>query len=206
MTTTVRPCSGRRSSQASSSRRRRDLADHDQRRRLDRLALDRRRDRPEGRGDGPLSRPGAAFDRRRGLLGIATAGDQRRRVLAQPFDAHVEDERAGEAASAGQSSAVSALLGILVAGDEGDGGGVVAVGHRDAGVGGGGDAGGDAGDDLERDAGRRAALRASSPPRPKTNGSPPLSRTTLLPAFAALDQPSPISSCGTVGTPGCLPT
>ena len=56
-------------------------ADDDQRRGADLLALDRRRDRPQGRGHGPLSGPGSTFDRGSGLLGIAPGGDQRRRVL-----------------------------------------------------------------------------------------------------------------------------
>ena len=56
------------------------------------------------------------------------------------------------------------LLGVLVAGDEGDRRGVVAVGDRDPGVGGGGDPGGDPGDDLELDPGRaqRLALLAAA--------------------------------------------
>ena len=46
-----------------------DRADDDQRRRLDRLALDRLGDRPQGRGDGALAGQRAAFDRRGGLVG-----------------------------------------------------------------------------------------------------------------------------------------
>ena len=65
----------------------------------------------------------------------------------------------GNAASAGQSSADSGFAGFLVAGDERDGGGELAVGHRDAGVGGSGDARGDARHDLERDAGLQAHER-----------------------------------------------
>ena len=74
-----------------------DRADDDQRRGADLLALDRGGDRPQGRDDGALAGPGAAFDRGGRLVGVAPGGDQRRRVLGQPFDAHVEDERAGEA-------------------------------------------------------------------------------------------------------------
>src|SRR4029077_5577039 len=194
--------------------------------RLDRLALHGRRDRPEGRTHGPLPGPGAAFDRRRGLLRIAAGGDQRGGVLAQPFDAHVEDERAGEGGECVPVECRLRLLRVLVAGDEGDRGGVVAVGDGDPGVGGRGDPGGHAGDDLELDPGRAqrfallgaaaedervAALpphHAAPPwrPRRKPTGSPPFSRTTLRPARAASISRSPISSWGTEGTPGCLPT
>ena len=38
------------------------------------------------------------------------------------------------------------------------------------------------------DARPRAARCASSPPRPKTNGSPPFSRTTTLPGARVLDE------------------
>ncbi len=75
--------------------------------------------------------------------------------------------------------ALSVLRRVLVAGDDGERRGHPAVGDGDAGVGGHGDGRGDAGHDLERDAGR-ASASASSPPRPKTKGSPPLSRTTRL--------------------------
>ena len=43
------------------------------------------------------------------------------------------------------------LRGVLVAGEDGDLGGVLAVGNGDAGVGGGGEDGADAGDDFERE-------------------------------------------------------
>ena len=46
---------------------------------------------------------------------------------------------------------------------------------------------------------------ASSPPRPNTNGSPPLRRTTRRPARASSTSSVEISSCGT-GRPGRLPT
>ncbi len=154
---------------------------------------------------GPLPRPGAAFDRRRGLLGIAPAGDQRRGVLAQPFDPHVEDERAGEGGEGRPVERRLGLLGILVAGDEGDRGGVVAVGDRDAGVGGRGDPGGDPGDDLELDPGgaQRFALLAAAAEDERVAALQP---HDAPPAFAASISRSPISSCGTEGTPGCLPT
>ena len=80
----------------------------------------------------------------------------------QGLDAHVEDERAREACQRLPVQHRLRLVGILVAGDEGDGAGGVAVGDGDAGVGGRGDACGDAGHDLVADAGRAAGPR---PPR-----------------------------------------
>ena len=106
----------------------------------------------------------AAFDRRRGLVGVAAGGDQGRGVVAQALDAHVEDERAGEAGERLPVERALLLLGVLVAGDEGDRGGVVAVGDRDAGVGAGRDAGRDPRHDLELDPGlaQRLALLAAA--------------------------------------------
>jgi hypothetical protein len=43
-----------------------------------------------------------------------------------------------------------------------------------------------------------AKASASSPPRPKTNGSPPLSRTTRRPRRAWVINSALISSCGSV--------
>ncbi len=139
-------------------------ADHDQRRGADPLAPHRLGQRGERRGDGPLARHRAALDRRRGLLGVAPGLDQRRGVLGQPLDAHVEDEGAREGGERPPVERRLGLLGVLVAGHEGDRGGVVAVGDRDPGVGGGGDAGGHAGHDLELDPGlaQRLALLAAA--------------------------------------------
>ena len=53
-------------------------------------------------------------------------------------------------------------------------------------------------------AGTHAAT--SSPPRPKTNGSPPLRRTTVFPASAASTISSLDPGWGTVWWPGRLPT
>jgi hypothetical protein len=41
-----------------------------------------------------------------------------------------------------------------------------------------------------------ASAEASSPPRPKTNGSPPLSLTTRFPARASAISSALISDCG----------
>ncbi len=148
----------------------------------------------------------AALDRRRRLVGVAAGLDQRRRVLGQPFDAHVEDEGAGEGGERLPVERRLGLLGILVAGDEGDRGGVVAVGDRDPGVGGRGDPGGDAGDDLELDPGlaQRFALLAAAAEDERVAALQP--HDAACPARAASISRSPISSCGTDGTPGCLPT
>jgi len=47
---------------------------------------------------------------------------------------------------------------------------------------------------------------ASSPPRPNTNGSPPLRRTTRLPARACSSSRRCVSSCGNCGPSPSLPT
>ena len=47
---------------------------------------------------------------------------------------------------------------------------------------------------------------ASSPPRPKTNGSPPLRRTTDLPSRAIATIRRSVSSCSIATDPGALPT
>ena len=111
----------------------------------------------------------------------------------------------GKRASASQSSAVSAFSGILVAGDEGDRGGVVAVGHRDAGVGARRDPAGDAGHDLELDSGlaQRFPLLAATAEDERIAALQP---HHALPRPRRLDQLSPISAWGTDGLPGALPT
>ncbi len=102
------------------------------------------------------------------------------------------------------SRSVSACR-IFVPGDERDGARQPALRHRDARVGGRRDAGGDAGHDLERHPAARSAC-ASSPPRPKTNGSPPFSRTTVRPDRACSTSRRVVSSCGTCSPPPTLPT
>jgi hypothetical protein len=47
---------------------------------------------------------------------------------------------------------------------------------------------------------------ASSPPRPNTNGSPPLSRTTVRSPVPYWTSSRSISSCGICGPPPILPT
>ena len=199
-------------------------ADDDNRRGADSFAFYRGGDRPQRRCDGALPGHRAALDRRRGLVPVTAGLDQRRRVLGHPLDAHVEDEGAGEA---GQGFGVEChlpLLGIPVAGDEGDRGGVVAVGDRDPRVGGGGDAGGHAGDDLELDPGgaQRLALLAAPPEDERVAA---LQADDAAPARAASISRSLISPCGTelqwrwadfppyrrifgpsAGCAGCLPT
>ena len=188
VTTTRLPCSGRRSSQAIASRR----AATGPKSRIagarEAGLGDRAGQLGEGRGDrsagpGCVPRSIAAA----GSAGSRPAAARRSAITRQVLDPHVEDERAGKARERLPVERRLGLLGVLVAGDEGDRGGVVAVGDRDPGVGGRRDPGGDPGHDLERRPRRRASASASSPPRPNTNGSPPLSRTTLRPAARALD-------------------
>ena len=49
-------------------------------------------------------------------------------------------------------------------------------------------------------------VSASSPPRPKTNGSPPLRRTTLRPSRARSTIRASVSCCSIAFEPGALPT
>ena len=62
------------------------------------------------------------------------------------------------------------------------------MGDRDPGRRGHGGDRRDAGDDLERRPRPRTSASASSPPRPNTNGSPPLSRTTSSPVAPVGDE------------------
>ena len=124
---------------------------------------------------------------RRGRGGIADQGDRlvcrsaRRRSVGRDRGRYAsamyrtmtgEPPRSPPSRAAGRIDATDAM-----AGDEGDGVGDVAMGHRDAGIGEPADAGGDAGHDPEGNA-RCGERCASSPPRPNTKGSPPLRRST----------------------------
>ncbi len=111
------------------------------------------------RHHGALAGVRPSFDRGRGVGGVAAGGDQLLGDPRQVLHAHVEDERSGEGGERRPVDRRLGLLRVLVAGDEGDGARVVAVGDRDAGVGGSGDPGGDPGDDLEGDAGVAQRLR-----------------------------------------------
>ena len=109
VTTTRRPCSGRRSSQASDSRR----ADDRRRRRSAPERRSRSRSTAAASVAERRARPSAgrpscrARSRPPARPASRPAGDQRRGVLGQPPDAHVEDERAGEARRAPPSRARS---------------------------------------------------------------------------------------------------
>ena len=124
----------------------------------------RHRGRPDALGRGALGHVGergheralarqrAALDHRDGLvrrapLGLQPLGDPRQRA-----DAHVEDERAREASERAPIEHRLGLVGVLVAGDEGDAAGQLPVRDRDARVRRRGDPGGHAGHDLELDA------------------------------------------------------
>ncbi len=101
------------------------------------MALSRGCDRGKGRGHRSLLSQGAVLNRRGWLLGVASSSDQRSRVIREALDAHVEDKGAGEGRKGHPVKRGLGLARILVAGDEGDRGGLLAVGYRDPGVGGG---------------------------------------------------------------------
>src|SRR5204863_530042 len=81
----------------------------------------------------------------------------------QPPQAHIEDERAREPRQRLPVERGVLLRRVLVPGHEGDRGGVLAVGHRDARIGGSRHAGGHPGYDLERYSGRREGLGLLTP-------------------------------------------
>ncbi len=115
---------------------------------------DRRGQLRKGRGHRPLGRVGAALDCSRGFLRIAPAGPQ---GLGDPWEvlhAHVQDERAREPGERLPVERRLVLLRVLVAGDERDGGRVVAMGDRDPRVRG------------RRDARRHARHHLELDPRP----------------------------------------
>ena len=87
-----------------------------------------------------------------GSSGGAAALDELLRDPRQRAHAHVEDERAREGGERGPVELGLRLGRVLVARDERDAAGDLALGDGDARVGGRGDAGGDARHDLERDA------------------------------------------------------
>ena len=94
----------------------------------------------------------------------------------------------GEPRAIAVQSIVSARCPWVMPGDEGRGRCDVAMRQRDAGIGEAAEPGGDAGHDAERDP-RLGQASASSPPRPNTQGSPPLRRSTAAPLARQLDQP-----------------
>ncbi len=100
--------------------------------------------------------------------------------------AHVDRQRL---AALGEMRPVERrAVGLVVAGHKGHALGVIAVGQRNTGVGRHRRGRRDAGHHLERYARFGCAACSSSPPRPKINGSPPFRRTTVLPAFAGINQ------------------
>ena len=96
--------------------------------------------------------------------GVAPAAVSDATISRQALHAHVEDERSRESRQRLPVERRLLLGRVLVAGDEGDGGRVVAVGHRDARVRGPRDAGGHARDDLEPGSGGRQRLRLLAAP------------------------------------------
>ena len=140
-----------------------DRADHGNGRRPKARLADAFGDLGERGGDRALARQSAAGDHGRRLLRVAPCraeplGDQR-----EVADAHVEDERAGEAGQGVPVEHRLLLAGILVAGDEGDGGRSIAVCHGDARVGRRGHARRHARHDLEGDARGRQRLGLLAP-------------------------------------------
>ena len=163
VTTTLRPLQRAVLEPAELVAQRGDLADERDRRRADRRLggpvgqrLERRDERALARGACRARRSPAGSSARR-PCGDELLGDPR-----QLADAHVEDERPGEARERLPVDRGLRLGGILVAGDERHRARRAAERHRDAGVGGRGDARGHAGDDLERRCRPRAAR---CPPR-----------------------------------------
>jgi hypothetical protein len=130
---------------------------------------------------------GAALDHDRRFVGGATGRDQALGDPRQSLHSHVEDEGAGERRKGVVVERGFLLLGVFVPGDEGNGRGVVAVGHRDARVGGGRDAGGDPGNDLEGDAGGGKRLGLLPAP-PEDEGIAPLEADHDLSLPSTIDQ------------------
>ena len=130
-----------------------------------RMPLGRARvgDRRQRARDRALAGERPALDHGRGLVGRPPGGDQpaRRSSRAAPRPCRGRACR-GSAASASQSSAVSGLSGSSWPVTNATALGQVAVRHRDAGVGGGGDARGHA---RARPRRGRPASRSAAPPR-----------------------------------------
>ena len=127
-----------------------------------------------------------------------------RRDRGQRAHAHVEDERAREGRQRRPVERALGLGRILVRGHEGDRRGLVAVGDRDARVGGCGDAGGHAGHDLERHArlGERLGLLAAAAEHERVaalQAHHPLALRAHARRAARL-----ISSCADAGVAGLL--
>ena len=93
-----------------------------------------------------------------GSAGIAPRLDQAPGDVGQVLDAHVEDERSREVGERLPVERRLGLIWVLVAGDERDRRGVVAVCDGNARVRGSGDTRGDTGHDLEVHAGRSASF------------------------------------------------
>ena len=115
--------------------------------------------------------------RRRGRAAMIRARD-----FIELRKAHEDDERFGRA----DFGPVD--LRDVMASDEGDDRGVIAMRERNAGISRDAQRRGNARHHFERQCPASASASASSPPRPKINGSPPFSRTTFRPRLAALDQ------------------
>ena len=162
VTATVRPCSGRRSSHARSSRSAATgpttVTAGARMRSASARAATSASVATTVRWPGSVPRSITATGSPGGAsLRLQPLGDPRERAHA-----HVEDERAGEARERGPVERGAGLVRVLVPGDEGHAAGELAMRDRDPGVGRRRDPGGDPRHDLER---RRPPRAARAPPR-----------------------------------------
>ena len=175
---------------ARAGRQRRDVADERDRGRADpgvgRDLRDRReRARAPSRWSGSVPRSTTATGSSAGRPPATSCSA----IRGERADAHVEDERArGTRRAPASRAAVSGFSGSSCPVTNATAAGELAVRDRDAGVGGRGDRRRSRPARPRTGCPRLAQRCASSPPRPNTNGSPPLSRTTLRPARRVLDQ------------------
>src|SRR6516225_7049965 len=123
--------------------------------------------RREGSGHGFLVRARAPAHGDRGCIGRAAARHQLTRDVTESGEPHENDQ------GLGLPYAVPVDGADVVSGDEGHNRGMFAVRERNAAV---------------------SSDSAASPPRPKMNGSPPLSRTTVNPRRARSMSIAQISS------------
>lgn len=103
--------------------------------------------------EGLLSGQGSVTDEGDGGLGGLPGGEQAGGDVGEAFEAHEHDLGTMEPGNLGPIDRAFRSGGVFVAGDDGEGGGVLAVGEGDAGVGGDSGEGGDTGNHFEGDAG-----------------------------------------------------
>ena len=133
-------------------------------------------------------------DRRLGGAARPARSRPRSRQVGRAPSGRPASCRGGPAPS--QSGAPRRALAQAVAGHDRDGRGAPAVRDRDAGVGRARPCAAETPGTTSNGIPARASASASSPPRPKTNGSPPLRRTTVALARASATSRSLISAWG----------